>query len=141
MPLNVNTDAGKRPRPQIVAPATVVKQARDIGSPNAEKALAVTQPILTIDQNGLQYEQRKQKGGVEFRFNTGVLRLTLRQNIYIANNLSACAQGIWGEHEQDHVLDNQGIMAKMERKIRAHRDLQTIFFNPQWRPKSSFNAI
>ena len=119
----------------------MVQQARAAGNPNADRALAVTRPILTIDQRGLQYDTRPRLRPTEFRFRTGVLRLTLRQTIYIANNLSACARGIWAQHEQDHVVDNQGIMGQMDREIRAHRDLQTIFFNPQWHPIGSFNAI
>lgn len=97
-------------------------------------------PIITTDQRGLQYDTRPRQHPTDFRFRTGVLRLTLRQTIYIANNLSACARGIWAQHEQDHVRDNQGIMGQMDRQIRAHRNLRTIFFNPQWRPIGSFNA-
>lgn len=141
MPLNVAINIGTRPVPQIVSPAVVVAQARAAGNPYAVRALAVTRPFLTIDQRGLLYDTRPALYPTVFRFRTGVLRLTLRQTIHIANDISACAQGIWGQHEQDHVRDNQRIMGQMNRQIRMHRDLQNIFFVPQWHPRGSFNAI
>jgi len=141
MPLNVAVNIGARPVPQIVPPIVVVQQARAAGNPHAARALAVTRPFIRIDQTGLQYDTRPILRPTEFRFRTGVLRLTLSQTIHIAKDISACAQGIWAQHEQDHVRDNQGIMGRMDRQIRAHRDLQTIFFAPQWRPIGSFNAI
>ncbi len=141
MSLQINIDRGTRPSPQIVAANSVVDQARSIGSPNASRALAVTVPICRIDQSGLQYEQQRIQGQDQFRFQTGVLRLILRQSILIANNISDCAQNIWAEHEQDHVGDNQEIMGRMEQPIRAHRDLQSILITPQWRPSSEFTRV
>jgi hypothetical protein len=141
MPLQVNVDTGTRPSPQIVAANIVVQHARSVGNPNASQALAVTVPICRVDQSGLQYEQRQRSGQIEFRFQTGILQLTLRQSIFIANNISSCAQNIWAEHEQDHVRDNQQIMSRMDRAIRAHRDLQNILITPQWRPRSAFNTV
>jgi len=142
VPINVVANIGARPAPQIVPPAVVVQQARAAGNPHAARALAVTRPTIRIDQGGLHYDTRPPRfRPTEFRFRTGVLRLTLRQTIHIANHISACAQSIWAQHEQDHVRDNQGIMGQMDRQIRVHRDLQTIFFVPQWRPIGSFNAI
>jgi hypothetical protein len=99
MSLQINIDRGTRPSPQIVAANSVVDQARSIGSPNASRALAVTVPICQIDQSGLEYEQQRIQGQDKFRFQTGVLRLILRQSILIANNISDCAQNIWAEHE------------------------------------------
>ena len=94
-----------------------------------------------MNQRGLQYEQRQISGSIEFRFQTGVLQLTLRQSIFIANNIPDCAQNIWAEHEQDHVRDNQEIMGRMERAIRAHRNLQSILITPQWRPRRAFDTV
>lgn len=141
MPLNVVVNVGVRPVPQIVPPGRVIAQARATGNPDADKALAVTMPVIRIDQTGLHYYTRPRLNPTEFRFRTGSLQITLRQTIFIANNLSVCARGIWAQHEQDHVRDNQGIMRQMDRQIRNHRNLRTIFFNPQWRPRNSFNAI
>lgn len=141
MPLRIAVNIGAIPAPQIVPPAVVVQQAQATGHPYAARALAVTRPIIRVDQTQLQYYTRPGLHPTEFRFNTGVLQLTLRQTIHIANNISACAQRIWAQHEQDHVRDNQGIMRQMDRQIRAHRDLQSIFFVPRWHPINSFNAI
>ncbi|TCV85906.1 hypothetical protein [Sulfurirhabdus autotrophica] len=141
MPLQVNVNTGTTPSPQIVAANTVVERARSIGDPNASRALAVTIPVCRVDQTKLEYEQRRNAGQVEFRFKTGILQLTLRQSIFIANNISGCAQDIWAEHEQDHATDNQQIMSRMERAIRAHRDLQSILISPIWRPRRAFNTV
>jgi hypothetical protein len=141
MPLQINVNTGTRPSPEIVAANIVVQRARTAGNPNASQALAVTVPICRIDQRRLQYEQRQRSGQIEFRFSTGILQLTLRQSISIANNISSCAQNLWAEHEHDHVRDNQQIMNRMDRAIRAHRDLQNIFFTPQWRPRSAFSSV
>jgi hypothetical protein len=141
MSLQVNINTGTRPSPQIVAANVVVDNARSSGNPNASQALAVTMPICRVDQTGLQYEQQQIQGQIKFRFQTGVLQLTLSQSIFISNDLSDCAQNIWAEHEQDHVRDNQEIMGRMERAIRAHRDLQSILITPQWRPSSEFNKV
>ena len=141
MSLQVNINRGTRPSPQVVAANVVVARARSTGNPNASQALSVTVPICRIDQRGLEYERRRRAGRVEFRFKTGVLQLTLRQIIFMANNISACAQDIWAEHEQEHVQDNQQVLGRMEQAIRAHRELQSIFIMPQWRPRSEFNKI
>lgn len=141
MPLQVNVNTGTRPSPQIVAANVVVQQARSVGNANASRAVAVTVPICRVDQRNLQYEQRRQSGQIEFRFQTGALQLTLRQSIYIANNISSCAQNIWAEHEQDHVRDNQQLMSRMDRAIKAHRNLQGILISPQWRLRSTFSRV
>ena len=141
MPLTIAINLGAKPVPQIVPPAVVVQQARKAGNPNAAQVLAFTYPIIRSDQTGLHYFTRPRLHPTDFRFRTGVLRLTLRQTIHIANDLSACAQGIWAQHEQDHVRDNQGVMRQIDREIRIHHALQTIFFSPQWYPIGSFNKI
>lgn len=141
MPLQVSTDAGRRPSPQIVAANIVTNHARSTGHPRASEAVAVTVPRCRVNQSGLQYEQRRTRAGIQFRFQTGTLALSLLQDIYIANNISSCAQDIWAEHEQEHIRDNQQVMNRMERRIRAHRRLQNILINPQWHPSRNFNRI
>lgn len=141
MSLQVNINRGTRPSPRIVSPNIVVQRARSAGNPNATQALAVTIPICRVDQRRLQYEEQQRSGQLEFRFQTGILQLTLQQAVFIANNLSNCAQNIWAEHEQDHVRDNRQIMSRMDRAIRAHRDLQSIFITPQWYPRRAFNTV
>lgn len=141
MSFNVNIDKGNIPSPQVVPANTVVQHARNQGSQYAQRAVGVTLPLLRIDQTGLEYEQRRVRSGIQFRFSAGMLRLTLRQSVYMANTLSNCAQKIWGEHEMDHVRDNQELMGQIEREIRHHRALQNIFNNPRWRSRGEFNAV
>lgn len=141
MPLNVNLERGDIPSSQVVAANTVIQHARSQGSQFAERAVGVTIPTLRIDQTGLEYEQRRNRGAIEFRFTTGTLRLTLRQAVYLSNAISSCAQRIWEAHEQDHVSDNQALMGSLEREIRAHRALQDILINPRWRPRREFDAV
>ena len=141
MPFTVSINIGARPVPQVVAPTEVVRRARASGSTNAARALAVTLPTLRIDQRGLLYAQRLNSGRVEFSFDTGTLRLTLRQEIFIANDIPACAQGVWISHENGHVTDNQRLMGGMERAIRRESRLQPIFFSPRWYPRASFSNI
>ena len=95
--------------------------------------------MITPDQRELEYETKAHES--QFRFLTGTLRLRLSQAIYIANNLSDCEQSIWAEHEQDHVRDNQQIMPRMDRQIRAAAALRSILIAPIWRPMSQFNNV
>lgn len=143
MSLQVNVNKGTRPSAQYAAANTIVQRARTTGNPNASQALGVTLPICRIDQTQLQYERRRHGGQIQFRFNTGILQLSLRQSIYIANNISNCAQTIWSAHEQDHVSDNQQIMDRMDRAIRANHNLQSILITPQWRQytRSAFRSV
>jgi hypothetical protein len=139
MPLTVTNNPGTRPVPRRVTRAVVIQHARTSGHPQANRALAITLPTLTIDQTRLQYETRA--AGRQFRFRTGALRLSLTQAIYIANNLSSNAENVWAAHEQDHVRDNRQIMPRMDRRIRASAALRTILITPIWRPRSSFNNV
>jgi len=138
MPFTVVTAPGANPARQVVSPATVVQRAQRGGNPNAALGLAYTDPIITIDQTALQYRQRQGVAGVEFSFDTGTLRLTLRQDMPISNTLSACAQQKWAGHETGHVTDNQQVMTQMDAAIRADPTLQAIFLNQNWYPRSAF---
>lgn len=140
MTLTVTVNAGSLPAPQVVPPATVVQRARQGGSAGAALALAYTDPIMTIDQRQLQYRQRQTPGGIEFSFDTGTLTLTLRQELLIADSLSACARGRWLTHENGHARDNQNVMSRMDAAIRADPTLQPIFIGQQWYPRSTFQA-
>ncbi len=141
MSFNVTAQAGSTPSPQYVSHDSIVQQARTMKNPQAARAAGITVPRLTVDQTKLEYETRKQKGQVQFRFNTGTLVLMLHQSVQISNDLSDCAQEIWFEHELGHVGDNRDLMKLMEREIKSSRALQDIFFVPQWRPKASFNSV
>lgn len=138
MPFTVVATPGASPAPQVVPLATVVQRAQQGGNPNAALGLAYTDPIITIDQTALQYRQRQGPAGIEFSFDTGALRLTLRQDMLISSTLSVCAQQKWAAHETGHVTDNQQVMTQMDSAIRADRALQAIFLNPLWYPRSAF---
>ena len=140
MPFNVVANQGASPSPQIVSPQTVVQRAQQGGNSGAALALAYTDPAIRIDQTGLSYNQQHGPTGVEFRFDTGTLTLTLRQDVLISNTLSNCAQQKWAAHENGHVTDNQTVMTRMDAEIRADPALQTIFITPQWRPIGTFQA-
>jgi nucleoid-associated protein YgaU len=141
MPLTVTTIPAVPTSPQFVSPAVVHQRAAETGNPNASQALAVTVPVLTVDQTGLQYEQRPAQSGVEFRFNTGTLTLRLRHDIYISSELSPCTRNIWAQHENLHVADNNRLLGRMDSEIRSEPTLRAIFINRQWLPRDAFDLI
>lgn len=142
MTLTVRTTNTPNTPVQTVAMSVVQTKARQTGSPHASHSdiVGVTVPILTVNQTGLQYEQRRAAGGIEFRFNTGTLSLTLRQEIYMNNAASACERRIWEVHERAHVSDNVAILPQLDASIRRDATLSAIFIARQWRPRSQFQA-
>jgi nucleoid-associated protein YgaU len=140
LPFTVVSNPGASLIPQVVPTATIVIRAQQDGNSNAALALAYTGPIISIDQRALVYRQRQAAAGLEFSFDTGVLTLTLRQDLLISNTLSVCAQQKWIAHERGHVTDNQQVMAHMDASILADRQLQAIFLRQQWHPRSAFQA-
>lgn len=141
MSVNINVNQGDIPSAQISPAKVVIQLASQQGSPFAQRAAGITVPVLRVNQTGLEYEQRRDRGQLQFRFSKGVLQLSLRQSVFLANTLSTCAQKIWEAHEMEHVRDNQELMKRMEREIKASRTLQDIFNNPTWRPRKSFGAV
>lgn len=139
MPLSISIKKGTIPTSKVVHPSVVVAKARADGNPNASRALAITVPTLRIDQTGLYYDLGR--GGTVFRFRTGVLKLTLRQEIYIASNLTVCARGQWVQHEKDHARDNQQILNTIDRGIRTHPKIKPILITPVWHARNTFNAV
>lgn len=127
--------------PILDDPAAIGGMAHAQGSviPAGATAIAITIPVLRTDQTGLQYHTRN--NGTEFQFNTGILRLTLRQEIHVSRALSPCAQTIWLQHEQKHVQDNQRLTSRMDRELRADPQFADILVSPSaWRPRSGFAA-
>lgn len=115
--------------------------ARAQGSliPTGTTAVGITIPIIRSDQTGLHYHTRN--NGTEFRFNTGTLQLTLRQEIHISRALSPCARTIWSQHEQKHAQDNERLMSRMDPGLRADREFADILVSPSaWRPRHTFGA-
>jgi nucleoid-associated protein YgaU len=148
MSLKIDINIGVKPTPKIDKPAEVIKQAREAGSSNPNKALAVKRCFYVKGDliKDLYVDTRPQKPQkpTEFRFSPdSVMRLSLVHKIYIRNTLSKCARGIVEQHEQDHVRDNQSLSFRrqLERKIRSLKDLQYIFFKPQWYLRSSAKVI
>lgn len=144
MTLTVQTSNTPNTPLQTAALSVVQQKARDTGSPHASQPdiVGVTVPILRVDQTGLQYEQRNAPGGggIEFRFSTGTLRLTLRQEIYMSSSASACERRFWEPHERAHVTDNAAILPQLDAAIRADATLSAILVARQWRPRSQFQA-
>ena len=121
-------------------PATLTSLASAQGShiPAGATVVGITIPIIHSDQTGLHYHTRN--GGTEFRFNTGTLQLTLRQEIHLSRALNPCARTIWHQHEQKHVQDNELLMARMDAELRADRQFVDILVSPSaWRRRNEFN--
>jgi len=142
MPLIVRPTHTPLPPVQLVTLAVAQQHARDAGSPHArlQNLVGVTVPLLRIDQTGLQYEQRSVGGGIEFRFKTGTLLLTLRQHIYMVSTIPACERAVWEPHERAHAADNVALLPQIEPAIRRDASLATILTTPQWRPRSQFQS-
>jgi hypothetical protein len=141
MAFTITIDLGSIPIPQIVPLGIIVHKAREIGNPQAERAIAVTIPIIRIDQRGLSYKQRVGTNGPEFSFDTGTLTLTLRQELFISNSLSQCAQKRWAIHERKHLDDNRMVMQSMEVEIRKDPWFKDVFINSKWFPRHEFDLV
>lgn len=142
MTLTVRTTNTANTPVQTAALSVLQTKARQVGSPHASQSniVGVTVPTLRVDQTGLRYEQRRAARGVEFRFNTGTLNLTLRQEIYMNSASSACERGIWELHERAHVADNVAVLPQLDAAIRRDATLNAILIARQWRPRSQFQA-
>ncbi len=65
--------------------------------------------------------------------------LTLRQTVYLSRGLSLCARNVWLQHEQGHVRDNERLMPRMDRELRADAQFAAILVSPTgWRPRADF---
>lgn len=138
MALTISIQTGARPSIHIVPPSRVVQEANKLGHAHAAQALALTSPRITIDQTGLYFPQRRGTQGLEFQFQSGTLLITLKQDIFLDNTLSTCAQGKWEAHERVHVQDNQRVTRSMEPSLRREPKLQGILINPTWHPRTDF---
>ena len=140
MTLTVTTAITPVGAPIFDDPAAITAMALAHGStiPAGSSVVGITVPIIHSDQTGLAYHTRN--SGTEFIFNTGTLALTLRQEIHLSNALSPCARTIWHQHELKHTRDNEQLMARMDRVLRADQEFQDILVAPsEWRPRSRFN--
>lgn len=139
MTLTIQTATTPVGTPIVDDPAVIESMALQQGSSLAANAIAITIPVIHSDQRGLAYHTRN--NGTEFRFNTGTLRLTLRQEIHMSRALTPCAQSIWLRHEQKHVQDNERLMSRMDPELRRDAEFAGVLVSPSdWRPRSEFGA-
>src|ERR1700754_289194 len=92
--------------PQVESPAEGTRKAAEAGNPQAAGALAVTVPTITVDLTGTHSHTM----GNDFWWNTGTIAIRLRQEMFIASDISLCARGIWAVHENLHVADNRAVL-------------------------------
>lgn len=140
MPLTISTSVNPASGPILDTPGriAILAQGQGISAPAGQTIVGITIPAIRSDQTALQYETRNRDS--EFRFNTGTLRLSLRQEIHLSSDLSSCAQTVWLSHEQKHVRDNEGIMTRMDAELRRDTQFSDILLNPTWRPRSQFQT-
>lgn len=141
MPLTVQTSITSPAAPVFEDASVIEGLARAQGSviPTGGTVIAITIPIISSDQTGLQYYTRNHN--TEFIFNTGTLRLTLRQQIHMSRGLSLCARTIWLQHEQKHIRDNEALMARIDAELRRDQEFIDILVSPsEWRPRPRFQA-
>jgi hypothetical protein len=139
MTLTVTTAITPVGVPVFDDPATINAMTLSQGSiiPAGSSVVGITVPVIHSDQTRLQYHTRNSR--TEFIFNTGTLALTLRQVIHLSNALSPCARTIWHQHELKHTRDNELLMARMDRELRADMEFQDILAAPsEWRPIGRF---
>lgn len=141
MPLVFSISKGTIPAPQLVTPATVTTRAAAIGHANAAGALGITIPRITIDLTGVSFKQRNQAGILEFSFDTGVLKIELKQEVLLANDLTVCEQRKWGAHERGHVDDNRTAMDSLEAEVRQYGFFQDVFVHGVWYPRTDFQLV
>jgi nucleoid-associated protein YgaU len=141
MALVFSISKGTIPAAQIVSPETIVARATAVGHVNAASALGITIPRIVIDPTGVQYKQRIQAGIQEFSFNTGVLKVELKQEVLLANNLTACEQLKWGAHERGHVDDNRDLMDDLEAEVAEYGFFKDVFVNGVWYPRTNFQLV
>jgi len=147
MSLTIHISFDSKPIPKKVKPTEVVRQARQAGLPNADRALAVTRAFVRVNQKMLNYDERVRfkpnASQKEYSFKSGALLLRIWQTMHIAQDLTPCAQKIWIKHEQKHVRDHMGLRKRLEDGIKANSYLKTIFFEARWFPytKPAFEAM
>lgn len=122
--------------PQVVSPAEVTRKATETGHPHAASALAVTVPTITVDLTGTHWHTM----GSDFWWNTGTVAIRLRQEVFIASDISMCARGIWAVHENLHVADNRTVLNSLAAQVAADSSLQDIFSGRRF-PRSDFAMV
>ncbi|HEY2017917.1 MAG TPA: peptidoglycan-binding domain-containing protein [Bryobacteraceae bacterium] len=110
--------------------------------PAGTSMVAITTPKIFSDLGDLRFRKRPGPNGVEFIFDTGMLKLNLRQQIHILDGLGPCARTVWLQHEQKHVRDNQALMARMEPELRKDQEFIDLLVNPtEGHPVADFKKV
>ena len=138
MPLTVQVTITPVGDPIGDSPETITRIAREHASfgPNSGTPIAITIPKIVSDQRHLHFETRN--NDTEFRFDTGTLQLTLRQEIHISNALCPCARTVWLQHENKHVQDNERLMQRMDSELRANAEFAFVLIAPNWQNRRIF---
>jgi len=142
MSLTIRTTVDPVGPPSIDAPATIASLAasRSTPTPAGATVVGITVPFIRHDFTGLNFHTRN--GGTEFRFNTGTLALTLRQEVHVSSALGLCARNIWLQHEMLHTRDNVALLPRFEAELRADRVFADQLVRPTiWHPRSRFSAV
>lgn len=142
MPLTILTSETPPGAPSFDTPAAIASLASSHGRsvPAGATVVGITIPILAHDFTGLNFHTRN--GGTEFRFNTGTLSLTLRQEVHVSNGLGPCARTVWLQHENLHLGDNSRLLADLDRELRADAVFASLLVTPVvWHPRASFASV
>jgi hypothetical protein len=140
MPLTISTTNAPATTPLTETPARLQELAEEHGDvgPNGGVPVAITIPVIVSDQTGLQYHTRN--SDAEYRFNTGTLSLTLRQQIHVSSALSPCARAVWLQHEAKHLRDNERVMTQMDAALRRNPEIIFHLIHPTWQNISHVSA-
>lgn len=136
MALTIKTTSNAVSAAKLVPAKEIEDAAAAQGNPYGSRAIAITKPKLSHDTKQLNFETKNNK---EFRFKTGVLPLTLSQEILVSDALSECARKIWLKHEDGHVADNEAVLSEMEGKLRVDPQFVEILVTPKWFPLGKDN--
>lgn len=142
MPLTITTTEAPVGAPIFDSPATIASLAASHGhaAPSGGTVVGITIPIIAHDFTRLAFHTRN--GGTEFRFNTGTLALTMRQEIHVSNGLGPCARTVWLQHEMLHAGDNGRLLGDLDAELRADPVFASFLVTPvAWHPRSQFANV
>lgn len=142
MPLTIAITEAPVGAPIFDSPATIASLAASNGHtvPAGGTVVGITIPIIAHDFTALAFHTRN--SGTEFRFNTGTLSLTMRQEVHVSNGLGPCARTVWLKHEMLHVGDNARLLADLEPALRADPVFASLLVTPvAWHPRSQFANV
>jgi len=127
---------GTIPQAQYVAPATLQRMSGD------PYCVAYTLPEIAIDMQPMYFPDRKQSGGgKEVGYASGKMKVDLKQAVYVANNLTQCAQSKWAAHERHHVDDNRACMDQLEAAALKLPTCDAFFVQQHWFPATQWAVI